>query len=440
MSTLDLTLQCPVHSSFRVQQVAGMFDVPLAEKLTERITLEWPDLGQEWRIGLIVGPSGSGKSTVARHLFGDALAAPPAWPMERAVIDGFAPELSTRQITALLTAVGFSSPPSWLKPYAVLSNGERFRCDLARALALNLVNEMQRTTEDESKNPKPTGSAPWSEDIATAENVEFASDVRHPGGGAPGLRGQTNACSASAGDLGPRLREIGPNPQRPLPSAHTIVFDEFTSVVDRTVARIGSAAVAKGLRSNRIPGRFVAVTCHYDVLDWLAPDWVLDMATRTVTRRLLRRPAIRLRIDRCRATAWRMFERHHYLSGSLSPTARCYLASWNDTPVTFVAVIPMLGRRGHWRITRLVTLPDFQGIGAGMKVAEAVAAAYAARGLRMNIAGSHPAVIGHCRRSSQWRTVSVRTPQKPGRHVDPTYHLPNNRAVVSFEYVHRASS
>jgi GNAT superfamily N-acetyltransferase len=410
MKTLNLTLTCPVHNSFRVQQVAGMFDVPLADKLTERITVELPEFltsmsetTDAWRIGLIVGPSGSGKSTLARQLFGEALAAPPAWPAERAVIDGFDERLSTREITALLTAVGFSSPPSWLKPYAVLSNGERFRCDLARALARNLNLEKQNDCKLQNANCKSS-----IEEIAAANDGNLAANVN----------------THSAGDLRPRLRSI-----------QTTVCDEFTSVVDRNVARIGSAAVAKALRSKRIPGRFVAVTCHYDVLEWLEPDWVLDMATRVVTRRSLRRPAIRLRIDRCRATAWRMFERHHYLSGQLSPTARCYLASWNDTPVTFAAVIPLLGARGHWRITRLVTLPDFQGIGAGMKVAEAVAAAYTARGLRMNIAGSHPAVIGHCRRSPHWRTVSVRTPRKPGRHVDPTYRVPNNRAVVSFEYV-----
>lgn len=415
MSTIKLTLTCPVHCSFRIQQVAGMFDVPLAEKLTERIVVEFPDEfllsgtaeGSDWRIGLIVGPSGSGKSSIARHLFGNAVAAPTVWPENRAVIDGFQEQLSTREITALLTAVGFSSPPSWLKPYHVLSNGERFRCDLARALAGNMRKE--------PRSPEWPGSnevSPWNE--------------RQPGASLHSFPGHPIAQEV--------LSEVSSNAPRPTTNDHTTVFDEFTSVVDRHVARIGSAAVAKALRGGRIPGRFVAVTCHYDVLEWLEPDWVLDMATRTVTRRSLRRPPIRLRIDRCCAAAWRMFERHHYLSGQLSPTARCYLASWNDTPVSFIAVIPLLGARGHWRITRLVTLPDFQGIGVGLRVAEAVAAAYAARGLRMNIAGSHPAVIGHCRRSPLWRTVSIRTPKKPGRHVDPTYYLPNNRAVVSFEY------
>ena len=132
---LDITVQCPVFDSFRVQQVAGMFDVPLAEKVTQRFAVEVPDLTAEpgWRIGLIVGPSGSGKTTVARRLFGSKLIEHQSWPENRAVVDCFG-DRSIREITGLLTAVGFSSPPSWIKPYNVLSGGERFRCDLARAL------------------------------------------------------------------------------------------------------------------------------------------------------------------------------------------------------------------------------------------------------------------------------------------------------------------
>jgi hypothetical protein len=66
-------------------------------------------------------------------------------------------------------------------------------------------------------------------------------------------------------------------PHSPFPR---VAFDEFTSVVDRNVARIGSAAVAKAIRAGQIRRRFVAVTCHYDVLEWLEPDWMIDMATR----------------------------------------------------------------------------------------------------------------------------------------------------------------
>jgi energy-coupling factor transporter ATP-binding protein EcfA2 len=54
-----------------------------------------------------------------------------------------------------------------------------------------------------------------------------------------------------------------------------IVFDEFTSVVDRQVAKVVSHSVAKAFRKKH--KQFVAVTCHHDVEEWLEPDWVLDM-------------------------------------------------------------------------------------------------------------------------------------------------------------------
>jgi ABC-type glutathione transport system ATPase component len=54
-----------------------------------------------------------------------------------------------------------------------------------------------------------------------------------------------------------------------------IVFDEFTSVVDRSVAKIVSHSIQKSFRKKN--KQFVAVTCHKDVEEWLQPDWVLDM-------------------------------------------------------------------------------------------------------------------------------------------------------------------
>ena len=231
MPIAEAHVTCPVYDSFRVQQIAGMFDVSLADKLTETFHAEIPDLSESWRIGLIVGPSGSGKSTIARETFGSSLYANHAWPTDRAVIDCVG-ELPTKQIVAMFTAVGFSSPPSWVKPYQVLSRGEQFRCDLVRALAQGVPRadrEEQPTVDD-----------------------------------APAL----------------------------------VAFDEFTSVVDRNVARIGSAAVAKAIRNDRINVRFVAITCHYDVIDWLTPDWIVDMSTGSCEWRCLRRPPIRLELFR----------------------------------------------------------------------------------------------------------------------------------------------
>ena len=133
MPLLSLHLACPVHASFRVRQVEGMFDMPPRQTLEEHFEVEVPGADEPWQIGVIVGPSGSGKTSVARAAFGAGLYTGAPWPDDRAVIDCFG-DLPIRLITQTLTAVGFSSPPAWVKPFTVLSNGEKFRCELARAL------------------------------------------------------------------------------------------------------------------------------------------------------------------------------------------------------------------------------------------------------------------------------------------------------------------
>lgn len=53
-----------------------------------------------------------------------------------------------------------------------------------------------------------------------------------------------------------------------------ICFDEFTSVVDRQVAQTACIAINKAVK--RTNKQFIAVSCHYDILEWLQPDWVFD--------------------------------------------------------------------------------------------------------------------------------------------------------------------
>ena len=130
-----IRLNCKVHESFNVSQVGGMFDVEIAKKAERVIPYESPPgLSDDWSIGCIVGPSGSGKSSVAWSEYGDGLYAGGEWSDKKAVVDCFG-EMPVKEIVSLLTLVGFSSPSSWIKPYPVLSNGEKFRCDLARAMS-----------------------------------------------------------------------------------------------------------------------------------------------------------------------------------------------------------------------------------------------------------------------------------------------------------------
>ena len=62
-----------------------------------------------------------------------------------------------------------------------------------------------------------------------------------------------------------------------------VVFDEFTSVVDREVAQVASYAISKAVK--RTSKQFIAVTCHYDVVDWLEPDWIFYTDTMSFDKK-----------------------------------------------------------------------------------------------------------------------------------------------------------
>jgi len=266
-----------------------------------------------------VGPSGSGKSTVARHLWPGLVQRRLDWPADKSVVDGF-PDVPIQQIVESLSAVGFSSPPSWCKPFAVLSNGERFRVELARAMI-------------------------------------------------------------EAGGL--------------------FVVDEFTSVVDRTVAQIGSHAISKAIR--RRGGQMVALSCHYDIVDWLEPDWTLDLKDNTFLRRRLRRPDIEIEIRTVPRSIWRMFAPHHYLTGTLHKAAACFGAFWGEQITAFGAVMQMMGRKGYMRVHRLVVLPDYQGVGIGRALLRVMGEHYHEKGKVLRISSSHPAIVKGLKRDLNWR-------------------------------------
>lgn len=145
-------------------------------------------LPKNFKLGVIVGSSGSGKSTLLKK-FG--VEEQPTWESNKSVISHFD---SPAEGINRLSSVGFNSIPSWYKPYHVLSNGEKFRADLARKLKSGAV------------------------------------------------------------------------------------IDEYTSVVDRTVAKAASVALSRYVKNNPIEG-VVLSTCHHDIVDWLEPDWVLNTDT-----------------------------------------------------------------------------------------------------------------------------------------------------------------
>ena len=55
----------------------------------------------------------------------------------------------------------------------------------------------------------------------------------------------------------------------------TIYIDEFTSVVNRDVAKSMSFALQRYIRKHNL--HIILASCHFDIIEWLQPDWVFNL-------------------------------------------------------------------------------------------------------------------------------------------------------------------
>ena len=131
MPNFNIVKEVKPKKSFRVSSVIGKFDLQ-TEHIKEHFEGQI-DLDDNWQIGIIVGSSGSGKTTIAKELFPDSYITDFKYNAET-ILDDMPENKSVDEITKMFNSVGFSSPPSWLKPYSVLSNGQKMRVDLANGL------------------------------------------------------------------------------------------------------------------------------------------------------------------------------------------------------------------------------------------------------------------------------------------------------------------
>ena len=188
------------------------------------------------------------------------------------------------------------------------------------------------------------------------------------------------------------------------------VVDEFSSVVDRQIARIGAGAFAKAWR--RTQGRAVLLSCHYDILEWVQPDWVFDTSTGNFSRGCLRRrPRIDVDIFQCGWEHWAAFEPHHYLKLPRMIAATNYVAAVDGQLVAHLAVSTR--SRTEARACRLVVMPEWQGAGVGLRFLDAVCEMWRtgdnryARAMLTLFHTSHPGLASALRRSSRWTQVSA---------------------------------
>jgi hypothetical protein len=182
-----------------------------------------------------------------------------------------------------------------------------------------------------------------------------------------------------------------------------LVVDEFTSVVDRQVARIGSHAIQKFVRAGG--RRIVVASCHYDIEEWLQPDWVIEPALQALRwRSVQRRPNIDVDITRVARSEWSMFAPYHYLTAELSSAAQCFTAQINGRSVAFAGLLyrPHAIADNIVGVSRLVTLPDWQGVGLALALVDVLGAAYASLGMRLRTYPAHAALIRSFDRSPRW--------------------------------------
>lgn len=313
----------------------------------------------DWNIGVIYGGSGSGKSTLLKT-FGEINN--PKFDNEKSLISNFN-WMTPQEVTHLLSAMGLSSVPCWLRPYSTLSNGEQYRANLAYCVAKAKENDV-------------------------------------------------------------------------------ILIDEYTSVVDRDVARAMSNALQKYIRREK--KKIILASCHFDIMDWLNPDWIYSPNKRRVERPdclRLERPKIKLEIFRCRYETWNLFKHHHYLSHDLNPASQSYIILWNDKPVCFVAILPFpgVGDSKTRRISRIVTLPDYQGLGIGKKIIDYFSSLYSKINSQMYIRTINPALgISLTKDYLNWQPTTSNL--KADFANDTSGRKLLNRPSYSFKYIGKKSN
>jgi ABC-type ATPase involved in cell division/GNAT superfamily N-acetyltransferase len=309
------------------EYVYEAFDIQNKEETSVKIPINFAECRTfDWNIGVIYGGSGTGKTTLLKE-FGNL--AEDNFDDEKPLISNF-DWLEPKEVTFLLSSMGLSSVPTWLRPFALLSNGEQYRARLAYKVAKAKENDV-------------------------------------------------------------------------------ILIDEFTSVVDRDVAKAMSYALQKYIR--RENKKIILASCHFDIMEWLLPDWTYSPLKGRVERHdYLRqsRPKIELSIFRCRYETWNIFKQHHYLTEDLNKAANNYILLWNDKPICFIGILPFpgVGDEKTRRISRIVILPDFQGLGLGKNILNYISSLYAKEKSTMYIRTMSPALGLALAKDENWIATS----------------------------------
>jgi GNAT superfamily N-acetyltransferase len=111
------------------------------------------------------------------------------------------------------------------------------------------------------------------------------------------------------------------------------------------------------------------------------------------------RPTIQLEIHECTRSLWSLFRQYHYLNTNILTSNKHYVALYNSKPVAFISIGRSQYKYKYWRVSRLVVLPDYQGVGIGTRfLTWAAQYSYEKTRLDFFIVSSNPQLI-HLRNS-----------------------------------------
>lgn len=222
------------------------------------------------------------------------------------------------------------------------------------------------------------------------------------------------------------------------------VVDEWTSVVDRTVAKSMSHCLQKHARKTNT--KVTAVSCHYDVIEWLNPDWVIDCNKGTYTdRRLLwrdykREEKLQFDIRPIGNESWKYFSKYHYLSENLpGGVIKLFGLFHGDDQVGFQCFANYTPRKPgtvmKMHSNRTVIHPDYVGLGLGMRLIEKTSEIMLQDGFDVWAKFSSVPVAKAFERSKNWKLVKVeRFSSKPGGSMTRTSGFRNAVKTYSYHY------
>jgi len=349
-------LKSSIKNDDYTEYVYEAFDIQNKEETEVEISFNLSEAEDfDWNIGVIYGSSGSGKTTILKRM-GELSKS--NFDYEKPLISNF-DWLEPKDATLLLTSMGLSSVPTWLRPFHLLSNGEQYRADLAYK-------------------------------VGKAKDIEV------------------------------------------------ILVDEYTSVVDRDVAKAMSFALQKYIRKTN--KRIILASCHYDIMEWLMPDWTCSPQKGGVLERgeWLRqgRPQIKLQVSRVEYDTWNFFKDHHYLTEKANKSCMFLLFEWNKKPVGIVVFsrLPSGTVKNSYRLNRTVVLPDFQGMGIGSKISEFVCAILKTRVFTKTV---NPALGEYRSKSNKWKATSKNGKVLKGQSKEKGENVwtTKTRASYCYEYI-----